>query len=367
MSDTHQPDAPQGPGSQTPAAPPPHPYAEPAPSAVLRPGTGKLGIAAMVIGLVALLTSVVAMLYIGILVIVGAILGLAGVVLGALSLGFKQRPLAPAIVGLCAGTLAVLVAILAALWFLVAPGLDTAEAPEPAPLESTPEEMTFIEWPRNMETGSIAFGEGMQPMRSEAPDDNAEPLPRSFDREAGPVDIQLYVDYNCPVCAVFEDANAETLEEAVGSGEAALELYPLTFLDRMNPEVQYSSRAAAALSCVVDSEPEQTWAVHQHLLSPEVQPGEPGLSDDELITELGAATGGLGEEAQSCIASNRFVPLAQALNSWVFDHSVPDAADPELRVEGTPFAVVNGEPYTGPPDDGKQFRDLLESQGVNFD
>lgn len=225
-----------------------------------------------------------------------------------------------------------------------------------------------VVWPGNMATGGIVFSGDMEPEPSDAPESGSFPQPAGVDRQNGPVDIHLYVDYRCPVCAVFEAANGEALEEAVTGGGATLEVHPLTFLDRVDEQDRYSSRAAGAVACVVDGQPEDAWDAHRHLLLADVQPSEtdPGLPNDRLADELERATGGLSGETRSCIEEERFVPFAQALDSWTFGTPVPNAEDPELQVEGTPFAVVGGVPYEGSVQDEEAFRAFLEEQGVRF-
>ena len=175
------------------------------------------------------------------------------------------------------------------------------------------------------------------------------------------LDIRLYVDYRCPYCGLFEQQNGDMLTELVSDGAVTVELVPLTFLDRSSEGSYYSSRAAAAMACVADGQPDAAWAAHTTLLSPEVQPAATGagLSNEEIIAQLDRGVGGLSNGVAECITSERFVPFAQALNNWVFSVPVPNAVDPQLGVSSTPFIVANGIPYTGDPSDNTAFRTFL--------
>mgnify|MGYP001027914339 CR=1 FL=1 len=225
---------------------------------------------------------------------------------------------------------------------------------------------SLLEWPANLATGGILFVGDMQPAPSAPLTTGEAPTPAETHRGTGPADIRLYVDYRCPYCSLFEQANAPKLEELVRSGRATLEVVPLTFLDRLSSGTAYSSRAAGALMCVVDGQPEGAWAAHSRLLSPEVQPEEntPGLDDDEIAAVLDDATGGLSPAVRECVTTGRFASFASAFGEWAGTAAVPNAVDPGLTVAGTPFAVVNGVPYAGHPADHEEFLAFLSEQGL---
>ncbi len=345
---------------------PQHPHAQ---AAVTRPGKG-LGIAAMAIGLVALLTTLVSAFYFNPVVALGALLGTAAVVLGIIALVKRQRPVAPGVTGLASGALAIVVALVVGALSLGALAINAAQLGAPGsnggssgtaePSEEYEQEV-LLEWPANMATGSIFFGPGLEPVLSDPLAAGEAPVTAEVDRESGVLDIRLYVDYRCPYCMIFEETNGDDLAALVTDGSATLELVPLTFLDRVSNGTYYSSRAAAAVQCIVDSQPSAAWAAHTALLSSAVQPGEGSsdLSDDQLIGVLDDSTGGLTPAVRDCIGTERFVPFAQALNAWVFQSPIPNAVDPTLAVTGTPFVVVNGIPYEGDPSDNAMFREFM--------
>jgi protein-disulfide isomerase len=228
-----------------------------------------------------------------------------------------------------------------------------------------------VEWPENLATGGIVFVEqggevGVLP--SDAPVGDAVPAPVDAAGLGAQHHIRVYLDYRCPFCAFFEEASADTLEQAVLNGDTAVEIHPLTFLDRASADGYYSSRTAGAIECLADAQPEAAWAGHQALLDQSFQPGEgtAGHDNSAILSELDRATGGLNDAARSCIEQERFVPFAQALNDWVFSTPVPGAQDPALEVTGTPLVVVDGVPYPGDPRDGAAFRAFLEQQGVEL-
>lgn len=249
-------------------------------------------------------------------------------------------------------------------------GLKAAAESSAEAVDSTepgaPTEAAFA-WPQNMATGGVVFsGTDIDVLRSPAPEGDTAPAPRTAAELGESALIRLYVDYRCPYCALFEHANQQTLENVIASGEAALELHPLTFLDRIDPADYYSSRAAGALTCVVSDQPDQAWSAHTALMDPAFQPNEDVAGHDNagLVSALDEAVEGLSPEARSCIEEERFVSFSTTLNEWIFSNPIPGAADPELKVEGTPFVLVDGVPYGGDPRDASAFEAFLREQGI---
>ncbi|MFD5600216.1 DsbA family protein [Leucobacter sp. NPDC058333] len=352
---------------QQPASPPPHPYAATAGAPRTPRGTGALSIAAMAVGLAALVTVIISALYLGWGALLAALLGLVAIGLGIFGL-LSRRKRVPAIVGLASGALSVIaaVAIGAIAGITLASALVTHATDGSGSSGSTPDASSdaptaAVEWPENMATGGIVFDrDGV--VRSDAP---ASGEPETTTSDSSSHSIRVYVDYRCPYCSQFETTNGDTLQQLAASGQATVEITPLAFLDRVSPD-HYSSRASAAMACVADAQPAAAWDVNSHLFDPDVQPSEtsPGLTNDALVDAIDEAAGGLNDDARSCIESEKFVPFAQALNTWVFDNPVPGAKDPSTTVTGTPFVLVDGVTYTGSLDDEKAFTDFLADQGM---
>lgn len=342
--------------------PPPHPYATPR----RRPGRA-LAIAAMAIGLAALLTVAASPLTTPWFAVGGALFGVVAVALGVIALILRQ-PLAPAIVGLVAGVIAVVLTCVLGVVSLGAYLADTRSGSAQSGAAPAPHsESAVVAWPRNMATGGVVFaGPDHSVLRSHAPAPSAAPEPRSAEELDAPALIRVYQDYRCPYCASFEQANGETLASVLEQEAAVIEVHALTFLDRAGAGDAYSSRTAGALACLADAQPGAAWDANAALLHPDAQPAEGGQGPDNaaIIAVIERATGPLSDDARSCITEERFVPFAQALNEWVFANPVPHAADPELGVTGTPLVLVNGTPYPGDPADPRAFRAFLEQQGV---
>lgn len=360
--------APNGVPQWIPATPPPNPYA--GGQAAGRAGSKWIAITAMALGLVALLTVLVSVAYFnGVVLIVGGLLGIAAAALGVVALVKKSRPLGGGITGLATGALSMIaITILVSIGVvngsvLASPGGDgTAGTVEGEPWQPGTEQEALLGWPANMQSGGIVFsGPGdPRPVESEPLAAGSVPVPNQVDRESRN-DILIYVDYRCPHCGAFEQQNGEFLTKLLEAGDTTVEVVPLSFMDRISEGSYYSSRAAAAIACYADSQPDDAWAAHQALLSAAVQPGAgKGLDNEQLLAALEQHVGAVSPEVRDCVTNEAFVPFAQSLNEWVFQNPVPNTIAENVRIEGTPTIVVNGTVYPDDPSDPAAFEAFFE-------
>jgi protein-disulfide isomerase len=161
---------------------------------------------------------------------------------------------------------------------------------------------------------------------------------------AAPINIQMYIDYQCPVCQAFEIPNENQLRSWMDSGVATLEVHPISFLDGRGSPNEYSSRAANAAICVAEYSPQSFWLFHTSLMKNQPQELTPGPSNQELFDT--AKTMGItnADKIESCIKDKAF-------GSWV-KKTTDTVLSPEYMVEGadfgvdgTPTVVVNGQKY----------------------
>lgn len=149
--------------------------------------------------------------------------------------------------------------------------------------------------------------------------------------EAGkPVKVVAYIDFICPVCKRFEDTYGETLTKLRNEGKITVEYRALGFLDTRST-TNYSSRAANAAACVVDSSPDKYKAFIDLLFERQPAEGGPGISDNDLKkmgTEVGA-------NIDSCIDEKKFRPYVKV--------ATQEAA--AIGVSGTPTVLVDGKQW----------------------
>lgn len=146
--------------------------------------------------------------------------------------------------------------------------------------------------------------------------------------------VDVYVDFLCPHCATFHDAQGADLQQMAEDGEITLRLHPRPMLDPNSSPAGYSSRAANAAICAYsqDADPAAWFAAETALF--DSQPGESGLTDEELSDLVGEAT---GADVSSCVTEGTYIPWVQ------------DVVEPEARqsTEGTPTVLIDGETFTG--------------------
>ncbi|MBP2267284.1 MULTISPECIES: thioredoxin domain-containing protein [Micrococcaceae] len=168
--------------------------------------------------------------------------------------------------------------------------------------------------------------------------------------EAGkPVKVVAYIDFICPVCKQFESTYGESLTSLRNEGKISVEYRALGFLDRQST-TNYSSRAANAAACVVNSSPEKYAEFFNLLFERQPAEGGAGISDNDLkkmATEIGAAN------IDSCIDSKQFRP-------WVKVATQEAAA---IGVTGTPTVFIDGKQWDGRTDLNAEIQTAIDAKG----
>jgi len=145
------------------------------------------------------------------------------------------------------------------------------------------------------------------------------------------VKIDLYEDFQCPICAQFETANAAQLQSWVDAGTARVVYHPVSILDRMS-STNYSTRSANASAAVLNSSPTAWPAFHKALYANQPAENSAGLTDEKLI-ELAGQAGADKNAITTPITTQQFA-------SWVT--TITDDFS-KAGYTGTPTVVVNGK------------------------
>jgi protein-disulfide isomerase len=213
--------------------------------------------------------------------------------------------------------------------------------------------------PKNMASNGILFtGDGttLSPVETAAVPVGADLIPTDDSATDATVNIVTYIDYACPICKNFEEANAEQLKSWVTSGDATLEIHPISILDRVSLGTKYSSRAANAAVCVANYEPDQYMAVNDALFAGQPEENTSGLDTAELKT-LVADAGADSDEVASCIQDKTFSDWVTSATDLVTSGSL--ASDTVTEFVGTPTVLVNGELYQGSVTDADAFASFV--------
>ncbi|MGV8852278.1 MAG: DsbA family protein [Rhodoglobus sp.] len=221
--------------------------------------------------------------------------------------------------------------------------------------------------PQNFASDGVQLKQGFIATTTDALEADAEPIASVPDEESGVLDIQMYVDYMCPVCGAFEQTNAEYIESLVNNGAATLEVHPITILDRYSQGQRYSSRAVNAVACVADSSPNNFYSYHNTLLSAEVQPAENtgGLSNDELVGLLDTVGVEKVPAITECIQDETFKSWVKSSTARALAGPIPNSEI--AQVTATPTVLVNGIKYEGSVSDLVAFQAFVtQAAGDNF-
>lgn len=156
------------------------------------------------------------------------------------------------------------------------------------------------------------------------------------------VDIAVYADYLCPFCAQFEIANSPQIMQWVAAGTARLEYHPIAFLDRLSQGSNYSTRAANAAACIVDTSPDAIPAFNELLFANQPSEGTSGLTDAQLVDYTQQAG---ADDVTACIDEQQFAGwVANATERATTGENAPENALPK-NVTSTPTIFVDGHNY----------------------
>ena len=154
----------------------------------------------------------------------------------------------------------------------------------------------------NSETGAISFGDGEDT-------------------------VAVFVDFQCPICASFEEQYGEQLEAAAADGRITLEYHPIAILDRYSQGTEYSSRSAGAAFCVAESNPDLYLDYSKTLFDNQPAENSAGLTTDQLA-DFASLVG--ADDAVSCITDETYRKFGAAQAK-------------AHEIGGTPTIEVNGK------------------------
>ncbi|TXL57702.1 DsbA family protein [Aeromicrobium terrae] len=144
------------------------------------------------------------------------------------------------------------------------------------------------------------------------------------------VTIELYEDFLCPSCGIFEKRSQKFLDKQVKKGKITLVYKPVPFLVGASTN-RYTERAHNAAACVADAAGIRAYRKFHHSLY-KIQPkeGTAGPSDAKLIA-LAKRAG--APKVSKCVKDEKFEDwLAEGVN-----------LAKEADVQHTPTIVVNDQ------------------------
>ncbi|MFI5955131.1 DsbA family protein [Cryptosporangium sp. NPDC051539] len=186
----------------------------------------------------------------------------------------------------------------------------------------------------------VAAGIGVVVYRSGQPENVV--LPKSATRTgvtvgkaSAPVTVDVYLDFQCPICKQFEAQSGPTLQKYVDEGTVKIDYHPVAYLDRFSSGTKYSSRSSAASGCASDAG--QFPAFLTALYDNQPEENGTGLTNSKMIS-LAQSAGLTGDSFAKCVNDQDYA-------NWT--KSVTDEAS-KAGVNGTPTVKVNGTALQNP-------------------
>ena len=177
-------------------------------------------------------------------------------------------------------------------------------------------------------------------MNNAATDPGTAPSGSGIDQETGAVvvgagdqTLDLYLDFMCPICGQFEDAYGEEILDLVNDGTITLNIHPIAILDRYSQGTEFSTRAANAMYCVAEADPDAAVPFMQAMFAKQPEENSTGLTDAEII-EIAASVGVTGID--SCVTDGTYTQFVSAMTQKT-------PVQPGSSGIGTPTLAVNGE------------------------
>lgn len=198
--------------------------------------------------------------------------------------------------------------------------------------------------PLNMQSDGIKIGGGNVAVQTPALEADASPV-ASPANEENVVEIALWVDYLCPICRQFEEANSAAIADLLERGAATIEIHPIAILTNRSQGTQYSLRAANAAACVANNYPNSFLDFHNALYTNQPEEGTEGLSDEELIRL--ATESGAGPDVESCINDGQFEDWVKASTERAIsgELAINNLDKKFTGVTGTPTVLINGTQF----------------------
>jgi protein-disulfide isomerase len=197
--------------------------------------------------------------------------------------------------------------------------------------------------PANMASDGIVIGKDFKAVRTPALTADEQPVATERAKNASVVSIRIYVDYFCPNCRAFENANKAQLTSWLKNGAITLEIHPLALLDRSSLGTAYSSRSANAGACVANYSPDDYWAFTQAMFAKQPAEQTGGLDNAQIIAVIRSAGVHNLSKISDCVNSNKFKNWVAASTGRALTGPLPDST--AKKVLGTPTVIVDGQEY----------------------
>lgn len=142
--------------------------------------------------------------------------------------------------------------------------------------------------------------------------------------------LDIYEDFQCPYCKVFEESSGDTVKRLAAEGKVKVVYHPIALFSA-EPLKGNSLRASTALRCVSGGRP---WmALHDRLFAEQPAEGKVGFAVDDLVA-WGKEAGVTDADFEDCVRSQRGANEQLTYSSETMRND---------KVEGTPLVRLDGK------------------------
>ncbi|GIM95788.1 DsbA family protein [Paractinoplanes toevensis] len=149
----------------------------------------------------------------------------------------------------------------------------------------------------------------------------------------GPVTVDLYEDFMCPICHEFETQAADTITQLIADKKITARYHPVAILDRASNGTEYSTRSAGAAAAAAEGGKFSEY--HKVLYDNQPEENSDGLDNAKLI-ELGKSVG-LGDAFATAVNDKTYTAWAGKVTDTFSSRGYT----------GTPTIVVAGKQLQG--------------------
>lgn len=146
--------------------------------------------------------------------------------------------------------------------------------------------------------------------------------------------VQVWEDFQCPVCAQFEAAQGAAMQQLAADGKIYLVYRPASFLDRNLPQSQLSSaRAVSAWGCAIDAGVGEKY--HNVVFANQPTKEGDGYTDAQLLSfgKDAGLTGAAYDSFAACVDVHTY--LGWVANSAQAFHDDGVSQTPTVLLDGT--------------------------------
>lgn len=177
-------------------------------------------------------------------------------------------------------------------------------------------------------------------MNNSANDPGTLPTGSGIDQTTGAIivgegeqSLDTYIDFMCPICGQFEQTYGEEILDLVNAGTITLNIHPIAILDRYSQGTEFSTRAANAMYCVAEADPDAAVPFMQAMFEGQPEENSTGLTDEQILA-IAKDAGVTGID--SCVTDGTYTDFVAAMTQ-------DTPVQPGSSGIGTPTLAVNGE------------------------